>query len=118
MQPRAIPKILVGHGLRTIHNFALNYLTPLAQRRDDRSAKAFLPPESPPNAASETNRLSLKPGFLVRVVGLEPTFREEEVFETSASTIPPHPQARNRLSRSPRPVNRPLTPVGAETAEI
>jgi hypothetical protein len=28
---------------------------------------------------------------LVRVVGLEPTHREVRVFETLASTIPPHP---------------------------
>jgi len=27
----------------------------------------------------------------VRVVGLEPTHREVRVFETLASTIPPHP---------------------------
>lgn len=31
-------------------------------------------------------------GSLVRVVGIEPTLREEKVFETFASTVPPHPQ--------------------------
>lgn len=34
----------------------------------------------------------LNRGKLVRVVGLEPTLLAERVFETLASTIPPHPR--------------------------
>lgn len=30
-------------------------------------------------------------GKMVRVVGLEPTLLAEKVFETFASTVPPHP---------------------------
>lgn len=43
---------------------------------------------------------------LVRLVGLEPTLREERVFETPASTIPPQPHAGTRLSRPSAAVNR------------
>jgi hypothetical protein len=40
-------------------------------------------------------------GPVVRVVGLEPTLLAERVFETLASTIPPHPQRRAPMVRVP-----------------
>lgn len=43
--------------------------------------------------------------FLVRAVGLEPTLREERVFETLASTIPPRPRRGDVYERPGAMVN-------------
>lgn len=55
--------------------------------------------------------------LLVRVAGLEPALREERVFETLASTIPPHPhgawfrwraKGRQAWNWGPQKLGRPL----------
>ncbi len=52
-------------------------------------------------------------GNMVRVVGVEPTLLSERVFETLASTIPPHPHGVASLGRSLTHVNR-LPPPRAD----
>lgn len=62
---------------------------------------------------------------LVRLVGLEPTLREERVFETPASTIPPQPHAapfslrpRPRQCGGPEPRSRGASPPPRQAANV